>query len=338
MFPTIKREPRRFPSEPAAKPIVSALFDEDAVYGAVVALPAGAGDDIVIQTADTRWAWDMVPTLVHWRVSGVRVRVFAPPFGSAREEAARRVFLTELGVEIKETMDLALSGFFLKTNYLADDVAIVLNTPDDQTPLATRYEGTADSSAVAALQRALQHFDDSTKPDSDFRPTLEAQDPQEVIELLRKGVRQYRSSQVELQTASLPTKDLLLMTPYARAYKLKQIARLFDAYTANEHQPFASLAVRLRSGKKSILTPPVVEDGKHGQVVIEGTTRAAYCFEKNIESYQCITVRGVEDDLPGTPVPIASVATSERSLTFDERTADPRRLLFRHIERATHPY
>jgi hypothetical protein len=334
----IRKAPRRLSSEPAAKPFVSALLDEDAVYGAVVDLPVGEGDTIVIQTTDTRWAWDMVPTLVHWRMNGARVRVFAAPPGPVREEPARRVFLTELGVEVTETNDLSLSGFFLKTNYSEDDVAIVFNPPGASVPMATQYQGAADASAVVALHRSLRHFDDGTSPDSDFKPSLVAQDPQEILELLRRGVRQYRPPQVELQITSLPTNDLLLMTQYARAYKLTQIARLFHAYTANEHQPFASLAVRLRSGKKSILTPPVVEDGKHGRVVIEGTTRAAYCFGKAIETYQCIAVRGVEDDLPGTPVPIASVTASGRSLTVDERTENSRRLLFRHIERATHPY
>jgi hypothetical protein len=96
--------------------------------------------------------------------------------------------------------------------------------------------------------------------------------------------------------------------------------------------------VKLRSGRTSILTPPVVEDRSDGPVVIEGTTRAAYCFNHGIENYQCIAVRGVEDDLPGVPVPIRSVTTSERSLSLGERTEAYQGLLYRHIERATHPY
>jgi hypothetical protein len=49
-------------------------------------------------------------------------------------------------------------------------------------------------------------------------------------------------------------------------------------------------------------------------------------------------VRGVDEDLPGTPVPINSVTTSERSLSIVERTEDYQGSLYRPIERATHPY
>jgi hypothetical protein len=130
----------------------------------------------------------------------------------------------------------------------------------------------------------------------------------------------------------------VLLSSYARAYKYQQVTRLFEAYSANKFDPFDALAVELRSGGKSIVTPPVVEEWPVGPVVIEGTTRAAYCFNKKIASYRCIVVRGVEADLPGTPVPIDAVAISERSLTLNERTQDYESSLFRLIERSVHPY
>ena len=128
------------------------------------------------------------------------------------------------------------------------------------------------------------------------------------------------------------------MSTYARAYKYVQIERLFSTYQEMQQKPFTAVAVTLRSGKKSILTPPVVEVRKEGPVVIEGTTRATYCFRNDIADYPCIAVHGVDADLPGTPVEIANMTISERSLSQRERTEEFQGSLYRQIERAIHPY
>jgi hypothetical protein len=141
-----------------------------------------------------------------------------------------------------------------------------------------------------------------------------------------------------VDSATLETEDLLPLSTYARAYKYVQIDRLFDAYRAVKHEPFTALAVTLRSGKRSILTPPIVEVRKEGPVIIEGTTRAAYCFKNNVAEFRCMAVTGVEEDLPGDPISIASLTISERSLSQRERTENFQESLYRQIERATHPY
>jgi len=319
------------------------LVDSDALYNAIVSWPAGEDHEIVIQTSDTTWAWKLVPSLVHWRLNRVTVRVFAPPVlqlgMAARGEIARRTLLAELGVEFRESANAEVSGFFLKSKYSDESVAIVVNDrPGPGLPLATRYEGSADASAVEALYRRFLQPGDAAGGTKPFAPSLIVQDPAEVFDLLQKGVRQYRSAKVTLNTTTLSTKDLLALSTYARAYKYVQIDRLVNAYKAMKQDPFTGLAVVLRSGKKSILTPPVVEVRKEGPVVIEGTTRATYCFKNQIANYHCIAVSGVEEDLPGTPVGIEAVTISERSLSQKERTEDFHESLYRQIERATHPY
>jgi hypothetical protein len=333
------RQLPRLTTAQADKSAYDALPDADTLYGAIVSWPVDEGHEIVVQSADTRWAWNLVPTLIHWQMNGVVVRVFAPPLGQqgAREEVARRNLLADLGIELRETPSLDFSGFFLKTKYPEDDVAIVINGQEGGAPLATRYEGSANASAIEALHRKLPPPDSKGAAER-FAPTLVAQDPAEICQMLRKGVKQYRSPKVQLEVAAFPTKGLMLMSPYARGYKYKQIERLFHAYASNKHDPFTALAVQLRAGRKSILTPPVVEDRPDGPVVIEGTTRAAYCFKQGIKDYRCIVARGVDDALPGVPVPVSSVTTSERSLSLGERTEGYQSLLYRHIERATHPY
>jgi hypothetical protein len=338
----IRQTPRLANAQPN-KPLHDALPDADAIYGAVVSWPVGEDDEIQIQKSDTAWTSQLVPSLIYWRMKGVTVRVFAPPLlqqGSVtKAENARRKLLADLGIEFRESANLAISGFFRKARYNEENVAIVVNDqPGDGVPLATRYEGGANASAVEALQRMLLQPDGSAKEATPFVPNLVVQDTAEIFEMLRKGVKQYNAPKVQFQATTLPTKDLLLLSPYARAYKYGQIGRLLTCYEAGKNQPFTALAAMLRSGGKSILTPPVVEMRSDGAVVIDGTTRAAYCFRNDIDKYHCIAVSGVADDLPGMPVSVQRVTTSERSLSQNERTEDYQPALFREIERATHPY
>jgi hypothetical protein len=141
-----------------------------------------------------------------------------------------------------------------------------------------------------------------------------------------------------MDLTTIRTSELLLMSPYARSYKYKQIDNLVDSYHAIEQQLFTALAVTLESGGRSIVTPPVVEERPEGPVVIEGTTRAAYCYQNNIDGFHCIRVRGVNQDLPGKPVEIKHVTIAERSLSQRQRTEEFDYSLFRSIERAVHPY
>jgi hypothetical protein len=322
----------------------TALWDTDALYSAVVSLRASDEHEIIVQAVDTAWAWRLVPTLVYWRSTGVAVRVVASTLPvrqgvATRAESARRLLLANLGVEVRETDTPRVSGFFLRTSYPEDNVAIVLNDRSGRgVPLAVQYEGGTHASAVDALLRAIPYSDEPIRTVEDYVPRLIAADSEEIFKLLRRGVKQYRSDKVRFETSSFATAELMVMSSYVRGYKSKQIERLVELYKASGREPFTAAAVELRSGATSIVTPPVVEVTPQGPVVLEGTTRVAYCARNKIAKYHCIAVYGVEDPLPGTPVEVQSVATSERSLSQTERTEDFQEPLYRQIERATHPY
>jgi hypothetical protein len=336
----VRRAPRLVAASNHAQS--SALADPEALYNSIVAWNPSTDDEIVIQTSNTVWAWQIMPTLIHWRLSGVPVRVHAPsvtaPALAARAEKARRTLLGELGVRICVTDTPGISGFFLKTPYPDESVALIVNERNEEGPrFARRYQGSADSAAVEALLDKLPSGAGTTG-EADFTPTLLEQDANEIVAMLRKGVKQYNAPSVHITFGPVPTKDLLLMSPYARAYKYAQIKRLVNWYTDRDRPLFGALAVTLRSGEKSIITPPVVEMATEGPIVMEGTTRAAYCHKNQLGDYHCIVVRGVDDPLPGSPVRINEVTISERSLSQRERTEDYQEQLYRRIERAIHPY
>jgi hypothetical protein len=341
----IRQAPRLAPSS-RAKESVRELMDPDALYTSLVSWTIDEGDDIVIQTPETSWAWQLVPSLFYWKLSGASVRVFAPPVQPAqgRAELARRTLLTEFGIEVREAKTVPVNGFFLRKQYADDDVAIVLDggverSPDHvdlKAPHAIRYSGRVDGAAVRALLSLLPpagHGDGEV-----YTPALQPLEPVSVVELLKKGVSQYRPAKVKLQPTTVRTRKLSLLSSYTRAYKYRQIERLSQLYAEIDCEPFSTAAVKLRSGKLSILTPPVVEMSDDEPVVIEGNTRATFCRETHVNEYHCIAVEGVADSLPGTPVGIDKITISERSLSQDERTSDFQQVRFRPIERATHPY
>jgi hypothetical protein len=337
------RQVPRLAKAPAAKSADRLIADTDALYTALVSWLATEDQEVIIQTPDTTWAWKLVPTLIHWRLKGAMVRVFTAPLSSstsaARAETARRKLLEDLGCEVRESSEATISGFFRRTQYWDESVAIVVSEQlGSSVPLATKYEGVSDAGAVQALHQMLPPPADSSSKAGAFKPSLIAQDAAEVLDLLKKGVPQYRAAKVTMSETTLATNSLLPLSTYARAYKYVQIERLFSTYEEMQQKPFTAVAVTLRSGKKSILTPPVVEVRKEGPVVIEGTTRAAYCFRNRIADYHCIAVNGVDVDLPGTPVEIANMTISERSLSQRERTEEFQGSLYRQIERAIHPY
>ena len=75
-----------------------------------------------------------------------------------------------------------------------------------------------------------------------------------------------------------------------------------------------------------------------GPVVIEGTTRASYCYQEGIRDFHCIVANGVREELPGIPKPIQEITLVERTLTADEKTQGWDLSKYRRIERSVHPY
>jgi hypothetical protein len=334
----IRKAPRLAPSEPTSSS--NLLLDQDALFNAIVSWPT-TDSEIIIQTLSTDWVWKIFPTLMHWRLNNVPVHAFAPPMwheGTRREAAAQRALLQELGVDFRETKDISVSAFFLRAHYPEDNIVVVLNEGiEKEIPLAVRYAGRAHAGAIEALNKVLSELP-MPPTTSLYAPGLVPQEIVEIINRLKAGVSQYRSPKVEMDLTTIRTSELLLMSPYARSYKYKQLDNLMDSYRAIEQPPFTALAVTLKSGGRSIVTPPVVEERPEGPVVIEGTTRATYCYRNNIDEYHCILVRGVRQDLPGKPVEIKNVTIAERSLSQRQRTEDFDYTLFRSIERAIHPY
>jgi hypothetical protein len=333
---TIRRVPRRH-TVPKEACYQSALFDEDQFLHAVVSWPP-LSKAVTVLFPHTKWVWQLFPALLCWRISRTPILVqTTAPVGDAtsvRQEVARRELLVNLGIRVEEVPILKRSGFFRWVEYPADSGVIVFNAnPQQFVPYATQYDGMTHSQAVTALMEGIP----SVKS-GDFVPEIINCDIGHVIASLRRGVDQYSRAGVSAEFGQVRTSELYLMSPYARAYKYKQLKLLFGEYERAGIEPFGSAAVKLASGAISIITPPVVELHDVGPVVVEGTTRAVFCRDSRATDFPCIKVGGVREPLPGTPIPIDQVSLTERSLSPSERMEGFNYVLFRHIERAIHPY
>jgi len=336
----IKKAPRQQPPGERLN-YQSVLLDEDQFLHAIASWPPSS-KAITIALGDTIWAWKIFPALLCWRLKKTPVLAYTlPPSGSPtqiRQEKARRELLGKLGVHVIELNTIEKTGVFRQTDYPEDTFVLICSESGGKyAPFAIQYDGMMHSQATQSLLAGVT-WPECDTDDEAFGPQIEAHDGKEVIAKLRSGVHQYSSPNVSLEVSSVKTNDLFLMTPFARAFKYKQIGLLFQEYQRVSITPFQAMSVRLTSKDYTIVTPPVVEIHDIGPVVVEGTTRATFCRDSHIQGFHCIRVTGVRDSLPGNPVPIDQVSVAERSLTPTERMEDFNYNHFRHIERAVHPY
>jgi len=296
---------------------------------------------VVVLHDDTLWAWKLFPTVLEWTLSRVPVTFFVtPPRGDERQlrqERYRRKLLDNLGVRVVTKKYLPLKGFFLDT---CDETNLeVLALAEDSSgyrPVAYRYEAKDQCEAAKALLSTIPC--DWRKTNVDFRPSVQKYPDEDIARVLKSEVSQYKDHRVTIKPTFVKTRDLYLISGYTRAYKYRQIECFAEWYKEAKVKTFKGLSVALKDGSYSIVTPPVVEATPDGLVVIEGNTRATYCIRRGIEKFFCLLVQGVTIAPPGRPWPLSKVAISERTLAPEERMDTFDYTLFRHIERAIHPY
>ena len=70
--------------------------------------------DVRIAMPDTKWFWELFPTILHWRKTKIRIVAFAQPISTNLPEGAkekqRRTLLAGMGVELVEMQTLPFNG------------------------------------------------------------------------------------------------------------------------------------------------------------------------------------------------------------------------------------
>lgn len=313
-------------------------FDREDLYGSITQHLDDAVDDIVISDFDTDFVYSLFPSLLLWRSRGARCRAVLPRSeNKVAHGNYRRRLLRLLGVETVEVDSVPCRGFFVNCNQPSQGTAYigVSSSSSAQKIEAVVYAGAIHASAIDALYRCVC----SLLPPATLTlpiPSLVNDSQDNVLQLL-KSVSQYGKVGVTLSFETVPLQNLASLTSHVREYKYRQIQHLIEYYRAKRLSLFQAGAVELGEGKRTIVTPPVVEHAGGKFVLVEGSTRATFLRDQGHDNMLCIVVRNLRDPLPSEPIDFSRVRIAGRSLDTDYRYEKLNYDLFRHIESKVHP-
>jgi predicted acylesterase/phospholipase RssA len=319
----------------------SSISDEHEAYLTVCEQLYSTRSSVRVAMPDTKWFWELFPTVLHWRKTNIRIVVFAPSVGAnspdEAKEKQRRGFMVGMGVELVETPALPFHGILFDT--VTSSGAGALTFPGERTdyePAGRFYSGRIDQAAIAALHERLQ-FPDALAGDARHEPQLQPADQAVLLARLRENVQFYREPGVKLAIEELELSKVFLISRYVRAFRYKQIQSLVAHYQERGLELFTPAQITLFGGGHSLVTPPVVEETSSRFVALEGNTRFLHCFNNGILKIKAVVVRGVNAELPGKPVPLKQVRITTIKHPPGERILGYNHGLFRDIERAVRP-
>ncbi|VVP14732.1 patatin-like phospholipase family protein [Pseudomonas fluorescens] len=267
-------------------------------------------DEVLISLRDTRYVYNLYPTLLTWAIKKIKVKFFtiAIELFTGKElqhEKLRRIVLAGLGVNIIEVKELDFESFlFCKGTLPQNAIVFSAERKDDKKPyFAVQYNKLYDQLVLHWIKNALLTLD--TLNEYLAPPLINFSDAgyDQLIDRL-KTIEQYSSPEVRFSMAEIPVGDLVFLTKYVKSYKYNQISRLFDIYDSNGLELFGPVNVEYNNGNSCIampITPPVVEEINGKYYIIEGNSRLTYMIrERKLNSVKVIIVKNVAATLPSS--------------------------------------
>lgn len=319
----------------------AAIYDDHEAYLTVSEQLYSTRSCVRVALPDTKWFWELFPTVLHWRKANIRIVAFLPPIAANSpdfwKEQQRRMFMSGMGVEIVDAPALPFHGMLFDTVTSSSAGALIFpGERSDYEPAGRFYSGRIDQAAIAALHERLQ-----TPPalagNAHHRPQLQPADQADLLARLQENVQFYRPPSVTLAIEEVDVSKVFLISRYVRAFRYKQIPSLVAHYQEQGFELFTATQVPLHGGGFSLVTPPVVEHTGSQFVALEGNTRFLYCFNNGISKVKAVVVRGVSAELPGKPVSLKQVRITTIKQPPGERMVGYNHGFFRDIERAVRP-
>jgi len=295
-----------------------------------------------VSMPNTKWFWELFPTILHWRKTGIRIVAYTPPILESSSESAkefqRRNIMEGMGVQLQETENLPFHGFLFDTVASSGAGALILPTErSDYEPAGRFYSGKLDKAALFALDERLGFPKGIYHQRGLHEPQLQAIDENELLAKLKSNIQFYRDPGVTLSIEEVEISQVYLISRYVRAFRYKQIRSLVEHYEEEGLGLFEPAQITLKSDESSFVTPPVVEETGTTFVALEGNTRFLYCFNNGIPKIKVVVVRGVKAELPGKPIPLKQVRITTLKRSPGDRMVGFNPGLFRDIERAVRP-
>ncbi|MDE5942413.1 MAG: patatin-like phospholipase family protein [Muribaculaceae bacterium] len=270
------------------------LTDREQMYNQVAFWSYDSYTSIIVADRNFDWVWPMFPTLVSWINQGTSVRVFYDKeYVGENDESqnAKKRLAESVGcrVEAVEPGKL-IEGFFLATeSYYKCVVFEEKKVGDEDMAFKGKvYNDQVDSRFIRLLIDRLVE-ERTTDGMALGKIVLEKTDVEEIFKGL-KQVEQYADAKFELREVSLSELRFLKDTIRSLKYKeLRHIQYLYSEADVNEYMP----ANLILNGKKSLMTPVIVEDIEGlGMVVIKGNARCMKSHKEKKEKILAVVVSG----------------------------------------------
>lgn len=317
----------------------SICADIEEMYSFIVEQARHQIKKILIAEHDTKWVYSLFPILLYWRKTGVSLNVvLKSPEDDKAHGDFRLQLLRTLGANVTEASHIPARAYLF--DYDDPDSATALvgvpRATHQGTAEAVRYSGKNDFPMIDSLAARLQNIVTAEALNANqLQLTPGSQD--RLFSRLH-DVSQYRAPSIKMSVRSVPLTSLVSLTRYVREFKYRQIHWLAELFKRQGFDLFEPVTLDFGSGKESIITPPVVESAGDKFVLIEGTTRAAYCRDLGLDQITAVVVEGVADPLPGElKIPIKWVRMVGRLLSVGDRYNNMTRSHFRSIEKSVHP-
>ncbi len=298
-------------------------------------------DEIIITDFNTKFAYEIFPSLLIWRLRGVSIKVAVPESELEKDHGIyRRRLLRKLGIELTEHAEIPVRSFLINSHDPQRGTAYVaLPTSSQDSIQATIYEGSLHSTAIDAIRSRLLGLVVSPPKESDpTRPRMEPGSLDSLVAHL-KTVQQYSKPGVQISLEQIPLNKLVALASYVHEYKYRQFEHWIPEFNKQGIDLFQAAQIRYSDSDAatSIITPPVVEKSGDQYILIEGSTRAVYLRDQGHKEMTCVVVKNTKDALPGKPTSFAHVRIIGRRIDTSERYDGFNYSNFRNIERATHP-
>ena len=307
---------------------------DDEVYGVLTESMANGGvESVVFCDSQPRFIYPIYPSILNWRLKGVAISAVLETAKGGQHDGYQRRLLRALGIPCAEVPSLPYRGVLLDPEHHSKAQAVIY-IPDavGGRSRAVHYRAPEDFEASRALFALLPK---SGTVASSLKIDLERDSENIVIDKLKKHVPPYAQAKLSMET--IPLGQLTALSKLVRGYKYQQIAALHKIFAAAEFHLFEPAQVNYGSGRRTIVTPPVVEQTGNQYILVQGTTRAVYTLRRGFSHIRCLVVNGPSAPLPGRlRVPLARVLIGGRTLSTRDRYEQDIDKDYRHIEQATH--
>lgn len=318
------------------------LATEPEALNQIVREDCQSGDVVYLAFKNTRYVYNIFPTILHWIKKGVNLTFFTTITGVEEEhEAFRRMLLKTMGVKLLITQKLPLQGALFKKNIGLGN-AVIVSGNAEKGYFGAKYDGTYDAVAIRSMFSELKECERTAKkdcPESLPQIDIDKGGLDIVIERL-KYIPQYsnlKDSNFDFRDVSI--EKIRFLTRFIKSYKYTQIKRLYKLYEENHLDFFECAQITYKSKYSNItmpITPPIAEEQNEFYYLIEGNSRLLYLIkEKKAKQIKLLVVREVRDPLPSNGrFRHEEIVISDQDKKGSNRYREWNYNNYRHIEQA----